>query len=261
VRRIVLCADDYGLTKPINTAIRGLIETRRINATSVMVIAPGFDKSEADALAQTAGQHAQIGLHVTLTAPFKDFRPLNDTLRAALLRQLDGKTIRDEIESQIKAFIAAFGRPPDFADGHQHVHLFPQIRDVFLTAVAEFAPNAWVRQCGRAPGAPHKLRDRKALILDVLSVRFRRKAAARGLKSNPAFAGTYDFGPSADFPALFARFLDGLPGWHMTSPPSGKVDAQLRQLDPLTDLRERELEFLHSDDYPALLATKRAALA
>ena len=26
-------------------------------------------------------------------------------------------------------FIEAFGRPPDFLDGHQHVHLLPQVRD------------------------------------------------------------------------------------------------------------------------------------
>ena len=55
-----------------------------------------------------------------------------------------------EIATQLRAFIDTFGRPPDFLDGHQHVHLFPQVRDAFLKVVAQGAPDAWVRQCGRA---------------------------------------------------------------------------------------------------------------
>ena len=50
---------------------------------------------------------------------------------------------------QFAAFGELFGRAPDFVDGHQHVQLFPQVRDAFLAAVKEAAPNAWVRQCGR----------------------------------------------------------------------------------------------------------------
>ena len=39
------------------------------------------------------------------------------------------KLLTAEITRQFEAFAAAFGRPPDFVDGHHHVHLFPQIRD------------------------------------------------------------------------------------------------------------------------------------
>ena len=53
--------------------------------------------------------------------------------------------------------------------------------------------------------------DRKGLLLDVLSYRFRRRAAALGVRTNPAFAGTYDFEDAANFAALFPRFLDGCP--------------------------------------------------
>ena len=37
-RRIWLCADDYGISPGVNTAIRELISRGRINATSVMVV-------------------------------------------------------------------------------------------------------------------------------------------------------------------------------------------------------------------------------
>ena len=39
-RRIWLCADDYGISPGVNEGIRELILRSRINATSVMVVAP-----------------------------------------------------------------------------------------------------------------------------------------------------------------------------------------------------------------------------
>ena len=74
------------------------------------------------------------------------------------------------------------------------MHLFPQVRDALLEVVKEVAPNAWVRQCGRAPcRCGSDLSDKKGMLLDVLSRGFRRRAAALGVATNPAFAGTYDF--------------------------------------------------------------------
>ena len=74
-----------------------------------------------------------------------------------------------EIATQLTAFIDTFGHLPDFVDGHQHVHLVPQVRGALLKVVAETAPDAWVRQCGRARGA-RRMRDAKALTLDMLSL-------------------------------------------------------------------------------------------
>jgi signal transduction histidine kinase len=39
------------------------------------------------------------------------------------------------VRAQLTAFQSAFGHPPDFVDGHQHVQLFPQIRDAVLAAM------------------------------------------------------------------------------------------------------------------------------
>ena len=49
-------------------------------------------------------------------------------------------------------------------------------------------------------------------FLDRLSRKFRRRAAAVGLRTIPAFAGTYEFADKRRFfPGLFPRFLEGLP--------------------------------------------------
>jgi hypothetical protein len=47
LRRIWLCADDYGISPSVNIAIRDLVVRGRLNATSVLVVAPSFNRSEA----------------------------------------------------------------------------------------------------------------------------------------------------------------------------------------------------------------------
>ena len=272
-RRIWLCADDYGMAPGVNAAIRELIARGRLNATSVMTAAPHLDAEAAYALelVNSGEKRAALGLHVTLTGPFAPtsegfaplrdgrFPPLEEMLRLAMLRRLQPEQLTIEIATQLRAFIEMFGRPPDFVDGHQHVHLLPQVRDVFLAVVAETAPAAWVRQCGRAPFA-WRLADHKGLVLDVLSLGFRRAAERRGLTTNPAFAGAYSFNSQADFTQIFPRFLNGLPDGGLIMCHPGFVDAELERLDPLTTLREHEFAFFGSDAFPRLLAEHNVTL-
>ena len=277
-RPIWLCADDYGISPAVSAAIRDLVLHRRINATSVMVVAPNFNRSEAASLALlNAGEsQALIGLHVVLSAPFRPltpgfaplrkgaFLPLRQMLGRAMLRTLSPARLQDEVAAQLQAFAAAFGRPPDFVDGHQHVHQFPQVSTAFLKAVKGAAPQAWVRQCGRA-AVPRRelLADKKGLVLDLLSRRFRREAAALGIATNPAFAGTYNFAAAAvpDFAELFPRFLEGLPAGGLLMCHPGKVDAELERLDPLTGQREHEYAFFAGDRVPVILKDHGATLA
>ena len=107
------------------------------------------------------------------------------------MRRFDHDTLVAEVTLQMQTFLSAFGRAPDFVDGHQHVHLLPQISDALLAVVKETLPDAWVRQCGRVVPLAARFADRKGLLLDIMSYRFRRRAAALGLRTNPGFAGTY----------------------------------------------------------------------
>jgi predicted glycoside hydrolase/deacetylase ChbG (UPF0249 family) len=182
-------------------------------------------------------------------------------LRAGLLRRLDPEIIRAELTAQLTAFKESFDRTPDFVDGHQHVQLFPQVRDAFLSAVKEAAPKAWVRQGGRRQPLAQRLRMPKALIIDLLSVQFRRDAARAKVAFNPAFAGVYDFSKAPDFAELMRQFLDCLPEGGLVMCHPGFVDDILVSLDPLTGQREREYEFLAGDGFPRLLAANNVTLA
>jgi predicted glycoside hydrolase/deacetylase ChbG (UPF0249 family) len=273
-RRIWLCADDYGLAEGVNRAIRDLIDRGRLNATSVMVVGSAIGRDEVKALQEVAAKSPRcaIGLHATLTAPFRPltmhfrptdggmFLPFPKLLRAGLLRRLDVEMIYGELMVQLNAFKDLFGRAPDFVDGHQHAQLFPQARDAFLRAVKEAAPGAWVRQGGRTQPLAKRLGAPKALVLDVLSSQFRKRAARAGLPFNPAFAGAYDFSTQPDFGALMRQFLNGLPEGGLVMCHPGFVDETLESLDPLTTQREAEHAFLAGDQFPPLLAANNVTL-
>jgi hypothetical protein len=269
-----LCADDYGISPGVNRAIRDLIERGRLNATSVMVVGPAIGRDEASALKAVAASSPRfaIGLHVTLTAPFRPltmhFRPIDGgmflgfarLLRAGLLRRLDPEVIHTELMVQLSTFGELFGRAPDFVDGHQHAQLFPGVREAFLAAVSEAAPNAWVRQCGRNQPLTQRLGSPKALVLDVLSRQFRRRASRANIAFNPGFAGAYDFSGQPNFEALMRQFLDGLPEAGVIMCHPGVVDETLVSLDRLTVQREREYAFLGGEHFPALLAANQVTL-
>jgi predicted glycoside hydrolase/deacetylase ChbG (UPF0249 family) len=273
-RRIWLCADDYGISPGVNRAIRDLIENGRLNATSAMVVGPAIGRDEVNALktAVIANPHCAIGLHVTLTAPFRPltmhFRPVEGglflphgkLLVRGLTGRLDFEVIHTETMVQMTTFVELFGRPPDFIDGHQHVQLYPGVREAFLAVAKEAAPTAWIRQCGHDAPWGQRLGSPKALFLDMLSARFRNRAERAKLNFNPAFAGAYDFSKERDFGGLMRQFLEGMPEAGVVMCHPGFVDEVLIGLDPLTDQREREYEFLRGEQFLPLLAANGVTL-
>jgi len=99
-----------------------------------------------------------------------------------------------------------------------------------------------------------------ALTLDVLSIGLKSAARRRGIATNSAFAGAYDFNTKTPFARIFPRFLAGLPEGGLVMCHPGHVDAELEALDPLTHQREREFAYFNSDEFPRVLAEHGLAL-
>src|SRR5271163_3113609 len=122
-RRIWLCADDYGLSPGVNRAIRDLIRRGRLNATSAMIVGPAIGRDEVSALQAVAAKSSRcaIGLHATLTAPFRPltmhFQPIDGgmflshtkLLRRGLTGRLDFELIHTELTVQLETFTDLFG--------------------------------------------------------------------------------------------------------------------------------------------------------
>lgn len=273
MKRIVLCADDYGIAPGVSRAIRELIAKGRLSATSVMTIFPGLQE-EAKALAETPSPApVQIGLHLTLSGGFAP-------LASAPIATRDGKLpdmmtllsplsffrvsregVAAEIEAQLEAFAAAFGRDPDFIDGHQHCQLMFGIQKVFLETVARRAPRAWVRQCAPADTRRLLSADNKTRVIGALSLNFKRLAKKVGVRVNPSFSGAYDYAGSEKFAALFPRFIEELTDHGVMMCHPGFVDDVLRSRDVLRDRREEEYSLLAGEKFDAIMKDAGATLA
>jgi len=254
-----LCADDFGHSGAINQAILELAGRRRINATTLMVDGAA---AEVGAAAIAGIDGVAVGLHVTLSGEQVPVRsalapegrlPHVDALTArAFAGRLPRDAIAAEIERQYDRFEQLMGRPPAFVDGHQHVHVLPVIRGIFLEIAHRRAPPAWVRTCEeslakiRRRGIFRWTAIRSALLSRGLSAR----AAGLGLATNRGFAGLYDFRAGRDYGQLFARWLSEPGPDHLVICHPARPDPA----DPLGEARANEYHFLRDGDLDGLLA-------
>jgi len=179
-KRLVVTADDFGLSVPVNEAVERAHRDGVLSAASLMVGAPAAD----DAVERTRKLPSLgVGLHLTLL----DGRPVlppdqipdligangrffSDAIRFGVALYLSPKLQRQanaEINAQFERFAAA-GLRPDHVNGHRHFHLHP----VVLRSITEIAP-----RFGRPP-------VRTPLEPFIPSFRARRNRAFRRLLSS-----------------------------------------------------------------------------
>jgi chitin disaccharide deacetylase len=270
---VTLCADDYGLAPGLGIAIRALIGQGRLQATGCMT-GSSFWPEEARLLKALEGR-AQFGVHLTLTdhrplgampslAPEGRLPPIGAMVKRAVLRRLDGPEIAAELERQVDEFEAHMGRPPDFLDGHHHIHQLPIIRDavVDLWRRRMKARGGWVRSCWENPLAIVRrgIDPLRATIIALLGVGLRRRLRAEGIPHNRSFRGVYDFSGKVAYAELFRRFTDAPGPETLVMCHPGQVDEALRACEWLTDQREVEWRFLQSDACALSLADRGITL-
>jgi predicted glycoside hydrolase/deacetylase ChbG (UPF0249 family) len=269
---VVLCADDFGLTEGVSRGILELGAMGRISATSAMTNCPAFPRM-APGLADLDG--IAVGLHLNLTtgeplgpmpafAPDGRFPEARDVVRRAFMGRLPLEEIAGEIGRQLDAFAMALGRPPDFADGHNHVHLLPGVRAALMRAVARRAPGAWVRDAADRLGAILRrgVSVRKALMVRGFSLGFGAAARRHGLATNEGFSGfsPFDQRTEAEAHRLFDAALTALGPRPLVMCHPGYPDEALRALDSVVGTRAVELAYLGSERFGALLEERGVRL-
>lgn len=264
---IFVCADDYGLTPGISKGIRDLAGAGRLSATSVMTVSPYWE-AEAQPLRDFRDRIA-VGLHFTLTelgplsalprlAPQGRFPPLKTVLALALMRRLSAAEIRQELNAQLDRFEAAMDRPPDYIDGHHHVHNLPLVRGVVLETVERRLgrERAFLRYCDEPLGAiaSRGIAVTNAVVIALLGRVLARRGRAMGYAGNTGFRGVRSFSAAEDVTRLFAAALrDPQPNMMIMCHP-GNGDSVPDIDDTIAGCRKQEYDFLMSDAWPALLA-------
>lgn len=131
-RRLIVNADDFGLSAGVN---RGIIDAHRdgiVTSTSLMVRWP--DAAAAAALAHS-NPALSIGLHVDLGEWYYDAHNTdagNWPARYDVVDLKDADAVRDEVIAQVGRFTQLMGREPSHLDSHQHVHHDPLVRRLLV---------------------------------------------------------------------------------------------------------------------------------
>lgn len=246
LKTLVLCADDFGQAPHISQAILTLAEQDRLSAISCMSTEEDWQQQGKDL--KVFHKHLNIGLHFNLTwgSPF----PPSPT--SWLFRSFTGRIDRAFIEAhlikQLDQFEAVTGFPPDFIDGHQHVHSFPLIRDSLVKVIAARFPKKkpYVRTlCPMLSAQDARL---KAFIIRGAAFRFSQKLAHHEIPHNSCFGGVYSLTETAPYRRYMQKWLHKAPSGTLLMCHPGKKPLE-GTVDPIQEARLQEYLYLLSPSF------------
>lgn len=198
-----------------------------------------------------------MGLHFNLTESHDGrwwARPLTQVIAMAYSRRWSVAEMRTQWRHQLEMFEQVMGVPPDFVDGHQHVHQLPVVQEALAQElVARYVPvqRPWVRST-RPAGA--LWRHPKAAVLGLLGGwTSSRRWSRAGLQTNSGFAGVYGFdaADTAAYGRLVAQWLRQMEdGALMMCHPATFV----YPADVIGQQRWIEFSYLMSDAFGSLLS-------
>lgn len=215
-RRLVVTADDFGLTEGVNRAV--LTGHREGIVTSTSVLAVGRAYADAVDLA-TRTPTLAVGVHLAAVGedppllPAAQVPSLVDrdgrfplTYREVLLRAATGRLDADDVRREFRAQITRVlddGVRVTHLDSHQHLHLWPTIGRLVADLAREFSIPVV-----RLPRS-HQVSP-TGLGVNVLAARLRRRLDRAGLAHGADFAGLDEAGAlDRELPSAVARLRRG----------------------------------------------------
>lgn len=273
MRRLIVNADDLGLTLGVNRAIAESHHSGIVTSSTLMATAAAYD--DALTVARCSPQ-LSIGCHVLLVdgKPVLPDEAIPDLLgpsRGQFRQTLDsfafqvvmGRIRAAQIEAEAVAQIRklqASGITVSHIDTHKHTHFLPQVLRPLLQAA---------RACGvkavRNPFGPLRIsllsghlelwrQYGKVSMLGWLAGRFRAEVRRAGMVSCDGTIGIVTTGFLDQ--SLLNRMIDSLPEgtWELVCHP-GYNDSELNHVKTrLRESRQAELQILTSEETRHLLA-------
>jgi len=259
-RRLVITADDYGMSEGVNDGIEEAIAAGSVSAVSVLTNELRADDAvlRVRSFAGTVG----VGLHFNVThgRPLTaartlidprtgEFRSLPDVVARAVDRRLSITALHEECSAQL-ARLSAAGVRATHIDSHRHVHLLPGISNAVLDVASEAGglhvrlPLEWRAFAWASARVAHRNAALRLAWLTLPGHVRRRFRVAAG-------ETTHFFGISLQGGVRFAEklgaALDRLPtGVAELMVHPGRVDDSRRQRDRYTWPREAERRVLTS---------------
>jgi len=198
----------------IDTGMFQLAQQGRLTAISCLAQGPSFAAHGR----HLRSMNVDVGLHVNLTESFDHpdqlaVMPLATLIARAYTRRLDSAQLDEQLARQLDAFEKVMGRPPDYVDGHQHVHQLPGVLPRLLRALTTRYGyhRPWLRHTapGMLTGIPLneviKARTIGALGAGMLA----RTAKNEGWRTNRRLLGVYGLqGGTRHYARLLHQWLN-----------------------------------------------------
>ena len=269
MRRLIINADDFGLTSGVNRAIMQANEAGTVTSATLMATGTRFD--EAVALTRSSDR-LRVGCHVVLvdgTAVLNassipslassqvdgraTFYPSLSTFAArALAGRIEPAHVESEAAAQIRK-LQANGIPVSHLDTHKHAHVFPAVLQGLVRAARACGVRAIrnpfvtravpLTELWRRPALAKRYAQVQALRL-ALAGKFHRSVEKAGLLAPDGSFGVIETG-YMDRP-LLDSILETLPEgtWELVCHP-GYDDGELGQIHTrLRESRAQELQLL-----------------
>ena len=270
VKRLIVNADDLGLTPGVNRAIIEANQRGIVTSATLMANGGAFD----DAIrASAAAPRLAIGCHIDLIqlSPVSPAHKVETLVEGTHFRTgfarfasmaMRGRLKSAEIMAEAKAQmrkLQSSGVEVSHFDTHKHTHVFPPVLKALLRAAAECGVKA-VRtpfEPESAVGFRHVYRRWGTLSrwtavqsLRALAVTFRSEVERAGLATTDGTVGIALTGHIDDH--ALCNLLERLPAgtWELVTHP-GYSDSGLTGLSKLTSSREQELRCLTSPEISA----------
>lgn len=279
MRRLIVNADDFGLTQGVNRAIvqgnaAGIVTSATLMANAKASLA-ATDLAKLQPSLKTGchvvlidGEPLSINLP-TLTNGSSRFRnSLKQFAMAAVHKQIFADEIQRETEAQIRK-IQACGVALTHVDSHKHTHMFPEVlRPVLRAAKAcgiravrnPFEPlRSWPREM--VLGTPGLwLRSAAVMAFQMFAAAFHRALREEGMVSTDGTVGIAATGLLDQ--QILLKILKALPEgtWELVCHP-GYSDPDLQAAGTrLTQSREVELAALTSAETKEAIARQKIQL-
>jgi predicted glycoside hydrolase/deacetylase ChbG (UPF0249 family) len=246
VKRLIVNADDFGLTPGINRSVMELHQAGALSSATLMATGDSFSAAAAQSVAMTS---FGVGCHVVLVDGFPalpaaeistladsngQFRPKLGGFVADLMR---GRIREAEIEAEAVAQVRRLqqaGVRVTHLDTHKHTHLFPRVLRPLLRAALQCGVRAvrnpfepeWARKATQ--GAP-LVRRMEVKVLGTQRRSFARLVREAGLATTDGAVGVLATGTldAKTLRALLAAMPEGT--WELVCHP-GYPDAALEQV-------------------------------
>ncbi|MBZ5508872.1 MAG: ChbG/HpnK family deacetylase [Acidobacteriia bacterium] len=279
MRRLIINADDFGLTSGVNRAI---VEGNRSGTVTSATLMANAQASAAAIELAKAQPSLKTGCHVvlidgvplsanlpSLTSGSPRFRSsLKQFAMAAVRKQIAAEEIEREVTAQVRK-IQVSGVTLTHVDSHKHTHMFPQVlRPVLRAARAcgiravrnPFEPlRSWpFSMMAGAPGL--WLRSAGVMAFQIFAAEFGRALREEGMVSTDGTVGIAVTGKLDQ--QILLQILKALPEgtWELVCHP-GYSDADLKAAGTrLTQSREIELAALTSEVTQQALAREKIEL-